>query len=203
MSGFPPVLDDAGLAEYVERLRSLGVPVDALSEPGLSDAEMDEMTAAVGLVLPGEARVLWRWHDGVPEDGRANPLGAFRKRFLRLSEAVNGHRQSRKVVLDVAKDDPVEDDPDMHYRPSWLPLLGPQHPLVIDCAVGVDEPTPLRLVDLEDPDEPFVRARSLGEAVRLWSNALDRGLWKWDAAKQGWEVDLSSLAPIERASPLL
>jgi hypothetical protein len=72
MSGFPPVLDDAGLAEYVERLRSLGVPVDALSEPGLSDAEMDEMVAVIGLVLPGEARVLWRWHDGTPEDGRAN-----------------------------------------------------------------------------------------------------------------------------------
>jgi cell wall assembly regulator SMI1 len=198
MSGFPPVLDDAGLAEYVERLRFLGVPVDALNEPGLSDAEMDEMVAVIGLVLPGEARVLWRWHDGTPGDGRANPLGAFRKRFLRLDEAIACHREYREVVLSV-----VEGNPDIRFAPSWLPMFGDQHPLVIDCAVGVDEPTPLRLIDLEDPDEPFVRARSLGEAVQMWSNALDRGLWKWDAAKQGWEVDLSSLPPIEQASPLL
>jgi cell wall assembly regulator SMI1 len=182
----------------VERLRSLGVPVDALSEPGLSDAEMDEMTAAVGLVLPGEARVLWRWHDGVPEDGRPNPLGAFRKRFLRLSEAIACHREYREVVVSV-----VEGNPDIRFAPSWLPMFDEQHPLVIDCAVGVDEPTPLRMINLENPDEPFVWARSLGEAVQMWSNALDRGLWKWDAAKRGWEVDLSSLPPGERASPLL
>jgi hypothetical protein len=81
MSGFPPVLDDAGLAEYVERLRSLGVPVDALNEPGLSDAEMDEMTAVIGLVLPGEARVLWRWHDGVPGDGRPNTTNVRLRRI--------------------------------------------------------------------------------------------------------------------------
>jgi hypothetical protein len=84
-----------------------------------------------------------------------------------------------------------------------LPLLGPQHPLVIDCSVARDQPTPLRMVDLADPEEPPVEARSLGEVVQLWSNALDRGLWKWDAAKQGWEVDLSSLPPMQRASPLL
>jgi cell wall assembly regulator SMI1 len=197
------ILDDTTWEEYLDKLCSHGVPLDDWPMSGLTDIEMDEMTAAVDLRLPDEARVLWRWHDGVPEDGRANPLGGFKGRFLSLCEAVNGHRQSRKVVLDVAKDDPVEDDPDMHYRPSWLPLLGPQHPLVIDCAVARDQPTPLRMINLENPDEPFVWARSLGEAVRLWSNALDRGLWKWDAAKQGWEVDLSSLAPIERASPLL
>jgi cell wall assembly regulator SMI1 len=198
MSGFPPVLDDAGLAEYVERLRSLGVPVDALSEPGLSDAEMDEMTAVIGLVLPGEARVLWRWHDGIPEDGRANPLGAFGPRFLRLDEAIACHRKYREVVVSV-----VEGNPDIRFAPSWLPMFDEQHSLVIDCAVGVDEPTPLRMINLENPDEPLVWARSLGEAVRLWSDALDRGLRNWDAAKQAWEVDLSSLPPIEQASPLL
>jgi cell wall assembly regulator SMI1 len=199
MSDSPPILDATMWAEYVEKLRSHGVPLDEWTlHPGLSDAEIDELMAVIGLVLPDEARVLWRWHDGILEDSRANPLGGFKGRFLSLEEAIKTHRFYREIVLEV-----VEGDPDIRYRPSWLPLLGEQHPVVIDCAVGRGQPTPLRLVYLADPEEPHVRVRSLGEAVSLWSDALDQGVWKWDAAAKAWEVDRRSLAPPLRASPLL
>jgi cell wall assembly regulator SMI1 len=168
--------------------------------PGLSDADMDERVATIGLTLPDEARVFWRWHDGVPEDGRANPIGAFRGRFLPLHEAMAVHRVFRKTVLECHEG---EGDPGIRFRPSWLPLFGRQHPIVLDCSVGRDQPTPLRMINLEDPLEPRVRAGSLGEAVRLWTEALDRGWWRWNASGQKWDVDLSSLPPVQRANPLL
>ena len=94
-----PSLDDVTWTKYMNRLRSHRVPVDDLKSPGLDDAEMDEMTAVIGLTLPDEARVLWRSHDGVPEDGCANPIGAFRKRFLGLAEAVEVYRGFRETTL--------------------------------------------------------------------------------------------------------
>jgi cell wall assembly regulator SMI1 len=194
-----PILDAAAWAEYLEKLRSCGAPMGEWAvRPGLSDTEIDRRLATIGLALPDEARVLWHWHDGIPEDSRANPLGGFKGRFLSLGEAVEVYQGFRETVLKI-----VEGDPDIRYRPSWLPLLGPQHPLVIDCAVARDQPTPLRMVDLADPEEPPVDARSLGEVVQLWSHALDCGLWIWDPTAQDWRVDLSSLPPIDRASPLL
>src|SRR6202043_3804821 len=60
----PPLLDAALLESYAERIRERGVPFDERARPGLSDAEIDETMASVGLVLPLEARVWWSWRNG-------------------------------------------------------------------------------------------------------------------------------------------
>jgi hypothetical protein len=42
-----------------------GAPIVDHLQPGLSDEQMDELTAPLGLSLPVEARRWWGWHDGV------------------------------------------------------------------------------------------------------------------------------------------
>lgn len=63
------VLDDALVERTVERLRSAGADLADRLRPGLSDAQIDELAGPAGIDLPEEARVWWRWHDGVQDDG--------------------------------------------------------------------------------------------------------------------------------------
>lgn len=63
--GVPTLLDSDLLERFASVLRERGIPVDALL-PGLTDAQIDELTEPTGLQLPEEMRVWWRWRDGEP-----------------------------------------------------------------------------------------------------------------------------------------
>src|SRR4051812_43288504 len=47
-----------------DRWQQDGAPTADALRPGLTDAEMDDLTAPLDLRLPPEARTLWGWHDG-------------------------------------------------------------------------------------------------------------------------------------------
>ncbi len=200
----PPVLDAGMLTDYEARLKALGVPLDGLAR-GVASEEMATTLAPLGLTLPGEARVWWGRHNGSPGDYRSKPYAPPGEKFLSLSEAVETFNEYRGIVMELVEPDvPELANPDDRWHPAWLPIRGPQLPLVVDCSVSKDAPTPLRFVSMEDSDgSRRIRARSLGEMVQWWMEAIDAGAWRWDLASAEWVVDRELLPEARRMSPLL
>jgi hypothetical protein len=89
--------DLAILGEYDARLREAGVPVDEWALPGLSDEQIREALAGLGLALPAEARVWWAWRNGERETADRQLWRPWR-RGLPLEQAVAQYRQSRAVA---------------------------------------------------------------------------------------------------------
>lgn len=203
--GSPPVLDDQLIGNYEERLVAQGVPLGEWGRPGLTSLQMEKTVRPLGLALPTEARVWWGWHDGCPGEGRRKLLGPARQEFLSLTGAVETYRRYREVVQElVVPDIPGLADPDARWNRSWLPIEGPQHPTVIDCSVVEDQPTPVRIIALEDVlGSPRPVAASLGEMVALWVRALDGGAWCWDVEQRMWRVEPERMDEDLRRSPLV
>jgi hypothetical protein len=198
----PPLLNPEMLQAYEERLRTIGVPINDWT-PGLTDEQMRETLAPLGLRLPAEGRTWWGWHDGSPGYGDSKLIAPPGERFLTLAEAVETYREYRKIVEELVEPDiPELANPDDRWSPSWLPIRGPQLPVVIDCSVG-EGPTPLRRIDLQDvEDSPRPRAQSLGQMVTWWIAALDSGAWRWDAERAEWSVNRELLEDGSRNNPL-
>ena len=62
-----PILTSATLAELEEAVGRHDLELVARLAPGLTDAEMDDLMRPLGLTLPEEDRVWWRWHDGLTD----------------------------------------------------------------------------------------------------------------------------------------
>jgi hypothetical protein len=185
-----PLLTPDLLAEYEERLRSQGAPVDRWGRPGLSDDEMDATIASVGLRLPTEARVWWAWHDGGTDDeGRWAFLGPNGTDFLSLARAVETYRACRALALELVEPEiPELANVENRWNSNWFPIRGEQLPVVIDCGVTLGAPTPVRRIDFADVEgSPSVRAPSLGQAVLWWIAALDAGAWTWNRDRRAWD----------------
>jgi hypothetical protein len=187
--------DNAGfdqvIAEYEVKLRQQGVPLADWMSPGLGPEEQDRMLGPLGLRLPPEARAWWTWRNGCPGFGRkklATPVG---ERLLTLSEAVAVYREYRQTVQELVEPDiPALANPDDRWHPSWLPIIGPQLPIVIDCAEGSVRTTPVRRINLQYVEESQeIGARSIRQMVRWWIGAIDFGAWQWDKSEQEWAVD--------------
>jgi cell wall assembly regulator SMI1 len=205
MTGPPTVLDSSLLAVLEERLGTQGVLVDEW-EPGLSDDEMSETLAPLGLTMPAEGRALWGWHNGAPGQDMGNQLGPVGPEFLDLAAAVKCHQAYRRVVLKTMGhfESPPLDDPDFSWSPAWLPFIGWQLPAVLDCSVPNGSPSPVRVIAMEDPigsSEPV--ADSLAEVVKRWINALDRGAWEWHLDRSEWSRHLELLDPESRKGRLI
>jgi hypothetical protein len=83
-----PLLTEGLLEQLAARWRTHGLLIVESLRPGLSDAEMDELTEPLGIVLPREARTWWRWHDGASTEGGGScNLGPLRL-YSPLSDAV-------------------------------------------------------------------------------------------------------------------
>src|ERR1700712_5378996 len=82
----PIPLTPALLDELESRWRNANAAILGDLAPGLSDEQIDDLTLSVGLRLPEEARMWWRWHRGV-DAGQAGFFGSTR-RLMRLDLAV-------------------------------------------------------------------------------------------------------------------
>jgi hypothetical protein len=191
-----PLLDAQLLHTYEERLRAQGLPFDEWVRPGLRGDEMDTVLAPLGLRLPSEARTWWGWHDGENPTARNDLLGPSTE-FLSLAESVRQYGQSRGIAERTAKQDPPPwDDPDFAWNPAWLPISRPGHPVVIDCSVAEDDPTPIRYIDWQNVDSFFLpKAQSLGQMVTWWIEAIDVGAWEWSHKDQRWFSHNDRLEP--------
>ncbi len=125
--------------------------------------------------------------------------------FLSLADAVEQYRKCRtSAELLVVPNLPPLDDPDYRWNPAWLPVTGPQLPIVIDCSVAEGEPTPIRFIDWQNVDGFFKpRAESLGQMVSWWIEAIDCGAWRWNPERNRWDTHNELLPSELSTNPLL
>ena len=196
MGSSPRLLDDALLREFESRLREAGAPVTRALRPGLSDDEMDALTARLDISLPGEARRWWGWHDGATAQPgfEPPPLGPHPSfSFFPLARAVE-ITTSIRTVLRQAWESMGYEAFGPHWQPAWLLLTDPERPIVLDCGGGADDPVPVRTFAFQEP-EAGTRIRSLGELVRIWVFAFDSGAWRYERDNDEWAYDDTNLEP--------
>jgi cell wall assembly regulator SMI1 len=196
------LLDAEQLHRFETLLREHDVPFEEWTRPGLNDADIDATTSPLGLRLPREARIWWRWRNGTIHGGRRKLPGPWHE-ALSLEGAVDQYRQFRQIAHNTAPDWP-QNNPDIIWHPSWLPIIRTTQPIAIDCDVPEDAPTPVLLVDWQNPerfDKP--RASSLGEMVAWWIVALETDVWYWNEAEGWWRTRRERLDSQMRTNPLI
>jgi len=188
-----PLLDSGLLSALDERWRARGVPTSADLHPGLSDAEMDALTAPLGLSLPGEARVWWRWANGVPQEAvRSTRQIGGGMPFLPLEEAVAIYLRHRGIAEELAARPDLAAlgrDVEGWWGREWVPITvtGSGGVIVCDCGVERGAPTPIRFVDWEAREAYAVPVvPSFGQMVSWWIEAYDDGVWDYDADEARW-----------------
>jgi hypothetical protein len=184
-----PFLTVAQLEELRARWQQQGLHVVDVLRPGLSDAEMDELTAPLGFALPREARVWWGWHDGAqPDDqGRIEMLGPGRQ-FLSLVDSIEHSRMYRDSLWEAA-----ERDSSLNWQLTWLPLSADVASTVIECGGPFHAPVRCRAYDAELPHLGMVGVESLGALVAMYIRAYDSGGWRFDATLGRWRGDPEKL----------
>lgn len=169
------VLDEGLLGAFEEALRDAGARITDVWAPGLTDAEMDALTAPFALRLPEEARCWWRWHNGViagaqPPDWDLLP----RRSLLDLATTLENFRGSRasRVVLYDGGD-------------YWLEPLTDLPLIFFACDGPSGEPVPVHTQ--QDVEDPIRALPSIGELVARWTRLIrdgafqtdDHGHWTW------------------------
>jgi hypothetical protein len=182
--------------EQLDRLERALVDQRALVvdhfRPGLTDAQMDQLGASAGLVLPVEARRWYGWHDGAEGAHQAlnRSIGGWRP--LPLAVALAHGEQTRRILRRTLETAPPEHrwDLDWQWAAHWLPFAIPGHgaALGLECGVRVDEPSPVYYVEWANPVEgpPSPDAPSLGALIDRWLQAMESGSWRFDTATQSW-----------------
>lgn len=186
----PAYLSQDLLNRLEQRWRDQGALVARALRPGLADSEMDELTEPIGLRLPVEARRWWRWHDGAEPEYPGGPpahLGPG-KYFLSLADAVKECQKLREMQRYA-----WGEDLGPYWRAGWLPLYSSDRPIMFDCAVGPEEPVPVRSIFFEDPTAGERGVRSIGELVTVWIGAIDCGAWQWLRSEERWDSDWTRL----------
>ncbi len=158
---------------------------------------MDATTARLGLRLPPEARVWWAWRDGTV--ARPSPTAAHHeftatgKQLLRLAQAVDRAEETARIVRDAGT------PPGRLWWPTLLPVASTPHGALI--VVDRAEPhAPVSTVyNLEFEGGILPRARSLGEMVTWWIEAVDCGAYDFDAATGRWIWNRDRLTTEQRA----
>ncbi|HYI99921.1 MAG TPA: hypothetical protein VEX36_09650 [Thermoleophilaceae bacterium] len=165
---------------------------------------MDEITVPLGLCLPSEARVWWGWHDGAPwrSGGELTPerfIGPGRE-YMPLRDAVDAYLSDRQSFEE------IEDDPEPFRPAAYFPITRSSGPILCDCSVAKGAPSPIYYTHAYgQPAEELQRpaARSFGEMVGWWIDALNDGAWQWDSTSERWSYFPERLDPARELSGLV
>lgn len=189
------------LSDLEAALREVGAPVVEFLQPGLSDGDMDRLCEPHGLVLPGELRAWWGWHNGTDiaaalertSRGRGATLTGWKTYQPSLQEALD----YRVLLLAEAQEKHAQLAPEQYWRPSYLPLtLGTNHTWIAELGSG--EAVRVRRMAFDDRHE-VVLAPSLANLVERWVAALRGGRLRFDTETyDGWEIDVAGLSYPER-----
>jgi cell wall assembly regulator SMI1 len=201
MAGLPTLNQD--LLDDLERgWRDQNAPILQKLRPGLTDDAMDAATEEVGVSLSAEARVWWRWHDGVSDYLTTYAIGGTHLLYYSLAKAIEQYRFQRELAAEVTTDWEGVTAHDW-WHPGWLPWIQNAGGGVFacDCSLPLGAPSPIRHIDHKrrtDFQTPV--ARSLGEAVTWWTEALESGAWVFDHGRGVWAGDLDWNGDVKRAA---
>ena len=169
------------LDAFAQRLRDLGAPVVDHLRPGLSEQEIDEISAVCGGRLTPEARAWWAWHDGDRErynDDWGRPSLVPWLVFCGLRGALEQSAGFRDIMTAVGHQeegyvpDPRGEDA-LFYR-QYVTLLQDQRPLVMDCRHPDAPDAP---VGFYTTDGGIWSFRTFTEQIGWWNWALDNRFW--------------------------
>lgn len=188
------ILDEGILEGFADRLRERGVPTITAAQPGLDDRAMQQAAAQLGLRLPVEATTWWGWRNGVPS---ATPAASREiapgRLWLPLEEALTECVRIRHMIADAFARTPTDTRPiEAIWSSKWIPLIQYEGLYVIDTDVPEDAPCPVRIYWFYEPEAPPDLA-SVGELVLLWTEAIDRGAWRYEPSTAQWCVEDSIL----------
>jgi hypothetical protein len=158
----PKMIDEELLSRLERRWHELGSTMLSRMEPGLDDAQIDQIAAPLDFRIPEEVRRLYRWHAGSS-----------------LSDIV----YSRVLLpLQVSVDDTLDflatDD---DWKPGWLKFMNEKPYIALDCSGNYEGPVAVWHYDYmsEPPTRPVFE--SIGDMFAFWLRLLDEGVMYWDA----------------------
>jgi hypothetical protein len=178
------------LVGFEARLRDLGVPVVDRLRPGLTRAQVEQISTEFGVTLSQDAAAWWMWHDGDREhyeDDWGTPgLTPFTV-FSGLRSSLQRGAQLHHNTWTGAFDNP---DPQIDvlewswaFHLEYLILLDNDNPLVMDCT---DPDAPDSPTGMYAAGDGIGRTITLTERISWWYWALDHGHWlltddgRWD-----------------------
>jgi hypothetical protein len=194
MAASAPLVSETQLDALERLLVDQEAAVVPYFRTGLTEGEMDELSARFNLVLSSETRRWYGWHDGVEGAGTElqRSIGGWRPMPLRSALAfIDEIRQIHAEVLERLPPD-HRYDLDWKWSALWLPFARPGHgaALGLDCGVPAHCASPVFYVEWADPVEgpPHPDAPSLGTLIDRWTGALEDGRWLFDTALQHWRI---------------
>jgi cell wall assembly regulator SMI1 len=131
-------------------------------QPGLSDTEIDQLTAGHPYPLPPELRELYRWHNGQALDGPTFYLSCPYPHywFLPLDAVLAEWRTLVDFAEEMAIDSPL------NWNPAWFPVLKEDaYCFGVSCVPDADGEYPVVYASECDDTEKY--ARSLTHFVAL------------------------------------
>ncbi len=170
-------------------------PVVERLQPPVSPVAIAALESEFGLTLPDELRLWWEWHNGTdvkPHERAVKASIGPLFEFLGAEEALKVTRESQELAREI---DP--DEPEVYWGSTWL-AIGNDGRVACDLAVNPDAPVPVLDVDYHKVAQPgAIVAKSLGEMVAWWIEALETGAWHYDDGHDRWERTYE-LVPPER-----
>jgi hypothetical protein len=117
--------------------------------------------------------------------------------YLSISGAVQEYKTMRGLAKTLAEDDPGPMARDRLWDPHWFPITVAEYGAVVacDCSDPSAQRTPIRPVHWGSQVGGEIRARSFGEMVTWWLDAIDRGAWWYEPAEERWNRDYTALPP--------
>ncbi|PVU83434.1 hypothetical protein DDP54_11000 [Cellulomonas sp. WB94] len=192
------------LEEWESRLRDLGAPCIERLRPGLTRAQVDALTLEHDLHVSDEVAAIWMWHDGDtgPDNGLRGltPMG----RFFDLRGSLDNSRSLQRITFDGDDDgDYSDEDPgdELYFRRHYLMIIVDEDRLYVDCTPGTSGTSGTSTGLYLSHDLSRATRVDLLDRLRLWLDALNRGLWRIDT-NGSWVVDASQ-APVDRFWPWL
>jgi hypothetical protein len=183
-------LNEELLARLERCLSDQRVPWLSARRQPLSDDEMDQLTAPVGIELPPELRLWWRWFNGASRPQRVELTPVLEVVSLEVS------LRGRETMMDVASQlTEAPDDAERLYPSSFVPVFGSGGSVTVAADSAVGPATPLHYVEFHPNDHPLVMlAPSLGDAVHRWVEMYEAGYYRWDAAREEWDFSRHNAA---------
>ncbi len=164
MSSSPLQLSPEMLDRYLAALRAAGAPLADNLGPGLSDQEIDELLAPLGLAASPELRTLWGWR--ITSMASAPQPDAF---------DLNPDFELWPPEIAVKQTENYRDHTDGGHRPSVAVAGAKWEWLLVLCDPNSAAATaPIEHFLLDEPTFA-TRAPSLGALFAKWTEQLERG----------------------------